>query len=150
MAFKSTVSDCLNRLCDFLCGLGSVSESAGDSTHHGSLEVAMETVYSVTFRAVSALVRLCSSLLYTPVTGGKVASGMEKLVNHFLLPRELYELDKRIDKQRSGAVGPAEGLGLPVVAQEYMRDQLLEVRCSRYLVFSFVFTLVWWCAATSY
>ncbi|TGZ65620.1 hypothetical protein CRM22_005786 [Opisthorchis felineus] len=127
MVYKSRVVTHLAKLCSFVCYCCSPSSTARDEMV--GLEycqipgITQETLCSTGYRAVSLLIRHCSSLLYsTVVTSGMNSSPLEQLLNNFVLPRQLYEWDKLLSK----TVSSLDGSPLQMIVTDCMKDQLSE------------------------
>ncbi|KER30168.1 hypothetical protein T265_13220, partial [Opisthorchis viverrini] len=141
MVYKSRVVTHLAKLCSFMCNCCSPSSTAKDEM--AGLEycqipgITQETLCSTSYRAVSLLIRHCSSLLYsTVVTSGMNSSPLEQLINNFVLPRQLYEWDKLLCK----TVPSLDGNPLQTIVTECMKDQLSEATIS-YRFFTTQFTM---------
>ncbi|KAH8865271.1 putative Ufm1-specific protease [Schistosoma japonicum] len=96
MLFKSIFVKYMGRLCEFICTCCSVSSSAKENgfgliciPQDGSLKT--RDLCENGYRAAGMLTRYCSMLLYAPATTEYSTSIFENLVNHFFLPRQLYE-----------------------------------------------------------
>ncbi|CAH8655768.1 unnamed protein product [Schistosoma bovis] len=127
MLFKSVFVEYIGRLSEFICTCCSVSSSAQESgfglshtTQNSFLKP--EDLCGSGYRVAGMLIRHCSMLLYSPVTTEGSVSSFEKLVNHFFLPRQLYETQ---DSNRFSTLN--ESNIFPCYVMESMREQLPEL-----------------------
>ncbi|CAH8577050.1 unnamed protein product [Schistosoma turkestanicum] len=126
MLFKSIFVEYIGRLNEFICICCSVSSSAQESgfglwlTTHSSF-LKPEHLCVSGYRAAGMLIRHCSMLLYAPVTTEGSASSFENLVNHFFLPRQLYETQdsKKVSIFKESDI-------FPYYVMESMQEQLPE------------------------
>uniref|UniRef100_A0A095B3Y5 MMS22-like C-terminal domain-containing protein n=1 Tax=Schistosoma haematobium TaxID=6185 RepID=A0A095B3Y5_SCHHA len=127
MLFKSVFVEYIGRLSEFICTCCSVSSSAQESgfglshtTQNSFLKP--EDLCGSGYRVAGMLIRHCSMLLYSPVTTEGSVSSFEKLVNHFFLPRQLYETQ---DSNRFSTLN--ESNIFPCYVMESMQEQLPEL-----------------------
>lgn len=135
MLFKSVFVEYIGRLSEFICTCCSVSSSAQESgfglshtTQNSFLKP--EDLCGSGYRVAGMLIRHCSVLLYSPVTTEGSVSSFEKLVNHFFLPRQLYETQ---DSNRFSTLN--ESNIFPCYVMESMREQLPEVIINKLLTY---------------
>nr|CAH8871346.1 unnamed protein product [Trichobilharzia regenti] len=126
MTFKSVFTQHISRLCEFIYTCCSVSSSAKDSGFGLGLLMSSdfmnsEDLCSKGYHAAGSLLRHCSMLLYTPVSTEGSASSFENLVNHFFLPRQLYEMQ---EPNKYSTL--SEWNSFPYYILDSMRDQLPE------------------------
>ncbi|CAH8649982.1 unnamed protein product [Schistosoma margrebowiei] len=126
MLFKSIFVEYIGRLSEFICTCCSVSSSAQESgfglshtTQNSFLKP--EDLCGSGYRVAGMLIRHCSMLLYSPVTTEGSVSSFEKLVDHFFLPRQLYETQ---DPNRFSTLNESDIF--PCYVMESMQEQLPE------------------------
>ncbi|CAH8613544.1 unnamed protein product [Heterobilharzia americana] len=129
MTFKSVFAQHFGRLSEFIWTCCSVSSSAKENGF--GLGYLIQTSFmkpedlcSKGYRAVGMLARYCSMLLYAPVTTEGSASSFENLVNHFILPRQLYEIQ---DPKKISALN--EWNTFPNYVLDSIQEQLPEFSC---------------------
>ncbi|CAH8668462.1 unnamed protein product [Schistosoma rodhaini] len=126
MSFKSVFVEYIGRLSEFICtccSVSSVAQESGFGLSHmtQSSFLKPEDLCGSGYQVAGMLVRHCSMLLYSPVTTEGSVSSFENLVNHFFLPRQLYETQ---DSNKFSTLNESDIF--PCFVMESMQEQLPE------------------------